>query len=70
MRRGKHLTRYQFAKLVQDQTASMLAAIEERRPVTCLDSIFSCAVTWDSGYSSYTVHHKRVYSMNRPALGG
>lgn len=66
MRRGNHLTRSQFAKLVNDQTNSMLAAIEERTPVTCLDSMFGCAVTWDSGYSSYTVHHKRVYPGNRP----
>jgi len=69
MRRAKQLTRGQFAKLVIDQTQSMLAAIEERTPVTCLDSIFDCAVTWDSGYSSYTVHHKRVYPGNRARPG-
>lgn len=61
MRRSKHLTRSQFAKLVVEQTASMLAAIDNRLPVTCLDSIFDCAVTWDSGYSSYTIHHNRKY---------
>lgn len=62
-RRGKHLTRSQYAKLVFEQANSMVAAIEGRVPVTCLHSIFECAVTWDSGYSAYTIHHKRKYKL-------
>lgn len=62
-RRAEHLTRKQYAQLVFNQAASISAAIEERTPVTCLDSIFDCAVTWDSGYSCYTIHHKRKYNF-------
>lgn len=59
--RAANLTRKQYARIVGEQTNSMLSAIDSRIPVTCLDSIFDCAITWDSGYSSYTIHHKRKY---------
>jgi hypothetical protein len=62
-RRANYLTRGQYCALIRAQHDAINAAIECRLPVTCLDSIFDCAVTWDSGYSCYTIHHKRKYNF-------